>query len=56
MQEALVHYAGDDPRQGGQFFLDTLGAMGMRMFELVPGNGNNLPNPLHLSVSIRAYD
>ncbi|MCJ1472377.1 hypothetical protein MMC13_001024 [Lambiella insularis] len=30
MQEALVHYAGDDPTQGGQYFLDTLFNMGTR--------------------------
>ncbi|KAH8804603.1 copper amine oxidase [Xylogone sp. PMI_703] len=37
MQEALAHYAGDDPIQGGLLFLDTFFGMGLRMFELVPG-------------------
>jgi primary-amine oxidase len=37
LQEALSHYAGDDPAQGGLEFLDTLFFMGIRMFELVPG-------------------
>jgi primary-amine oxidase len=37
LQEALSHYAGDDPVQGGLEFLDTLFFMGIRMFELVPG-------------------
>ncbi|RFU26755.1 hypothetical protein B7463_g9580, partial [Scytalidium lignicola] len=37
LQEALAHYAGDDPVQGGLLFLDTYFGMGLRMFELVPG-------------------
>ena len=37
MQEALAHYAGSDPTQGAQYFLDTFFSMGVRMFELVPG-------------------
>ncbi|KAK8207911.1 hypothetical protein M8818_004164 [Zalaria obscura] len=37
MQEAMAHYAGDDPTQGGQEFLDTFFGMGKMMFELVPG-------------------
>ena len=37
MQEALAHYAGDDPALGGLEFLDTFFGMGARMFELVPG-------------------
>ena len=37
MQEALAHYAGADPTQGAQYFLDTFFSMGVRMFELVPG-------------------
>jgi primary-amine oxidase len=37
LQEALAHYAGDDPSQGGLEFLDTSFNMGLRMFELVPG-------------------
>ncbi|KUJ06762.1 copper amine oxidase [Mollisia scopiformis] len=37
MQEALAHYAGDDPTQGGQEFLDTFLYMGLYMYELVPG-------------------
>lgn len=37
LQEALAHYSGDDPIQGGLLFLDTYFGMGLRMFELVPG-------------------
>ncbi|KAE8447169.1 hypothetical protein EG329_011000 [Mollisiaceae sp. DMI_Dod_QoI] len=37
MQEALAHYAGDDPTQGGQEFLDSFLYMGLEMYELVPG-------------------
>ncbi len=37
LQEAMAHYAGDDPAQGGLEFLDTLFGMGWNMFELVPG-------------------
>jgi primary-amine oxidase len=37
LQEALSHYAGDDPAQGGLEFLDTVFLMGLRTFELVPG-------------------
>lgn len=37
LQEAMAHYAGDDPTQGGQEFLDTSFYMGQAMFELVPG-------------------
>ena len=37
LQEAMAHYAGDDPTLGGQEFLDTFFGMGLRMFELVPG-------------------
>ena len=36
LQEAMVHYAGDDPQQGGLEFLDTAFGMGAAMFELVP--------------------
>ena len=36
LQEAMVHYAGDDPQQGGLEFLDTFFGMGKSMFELVP--------------------
>ena len=36
LQEAMVHYAGDDPQQGGLQFLDTFFGMGKFMFELVP--------------------
>ena len=36
LQEAMVHYAGDDPQQGGLEFLDTLFGMGASMFDLVP--------------------
>lgn len=37
LQEALAHYAGDDPMQGGLEFLDSFFGMGKNMFELVPG-------------------
>jgi len=37
LQEALAHYAGHDPANGGMAFMDTLGYMGIRMRELVPG-------------------
>jgi primary-amine oxidase len=37
LQEALSHYAGDDPALGGLLFLDSLFFMGSTMFELVPG-------------------
>jgi primary-amine oxidase len=36
LQEAMVHYAGDDPQQGGLEFLDSFFGMGKSMFELVP--------------------
>ncbi|KAH8898218.1 amine oxidase catalytic domain-containing protein [Thozetella sp. PMI_491] len=37
LQEALAHYAGDDPMAGGQQFLDAFFGMGVNAFELVPG-------------------
>jgi primary-amine oxidase len=37
LQEALAHYAGYDPANGGMAFMDTLGYMGIQMRELVPG-------------------
>lgn len=37
LQEAMAHYAGDDPMQGGLEFLDTFFGMGKNAFELVPG-------------------
>jgi len=37
LQEALAHYAGDDPTQGGLEFLDASFYMGRLMSELVPG-------------------
>jgi primary-amine oxidase len=37
LQEALAHYAGDDPQQGILEYLDTTFLMGLRSFELVPG-------------------
>ncbi|KAG8157998.1 hypothetical protein KVR01_012270 [Diaporthe batatas] len=37
LQEALAHYAGDDPMSGGQEFLDAFFGMGTMAFELVPG-------------------
>ncbi|KAE9373708.1 amine oxidase catalytic domain-containing protein [Stipitochalara longipes BDJ] len=37
LQEALAHYAGDDPTQGGLEFMDASFYMGRLMPELVPG-------------------
>ncbi|KAK5171018.1 uncharacterized protein LTR77_004162 [Saxophila tyrrhenica] len=37
LQEAMAHYAGDDPMQGGLEFMDSFFGMGLNMFELVPG-------------------
>ncbi len=37
LQEAMAHYAGDDPMQGGLEFMDSFFGMGKNMFELVPG-------------------
>lgn len=37
LQEALAHYAGDDPMAGGQEFLDAFFGMGTNAYELVPG-------------------
>jgi primary-amine oxidase len=37
LQEAMAHYAGDDPQQGGLEFLDTTFMMGQQMYELVQG-------------------
>lgn len=37
LQEALAHYAGDDPMAGGQEFLDSFFGMGTNAFELLPG-------------------
>lgn len=37
LQEALSHYAGADPMQGGLEFLDTFFGMGKQMYELLPG-------------------
>lgn len=37
LQEALSHYAGQDPMQGGLEFLDTFFGMGKDMYELLPG-------------------
>lgn len=37
LQEALAHYAGSDPSQGGLEFLDSFFGFGVSMFELVPG-------------------
>ena len=37
LEEALVHYSGDDPFIGGLEFLDSFGGLGSSMFELVPG-------------------
>ncbi|PNS17033.1 Copper amine oxidase 1 [Sphaceloma murrayae] len=37
LNEAMAHYAGSDPIQGAQMFLDTAFGMGKFAFELVPG-------------------
>jgi primary-amine oxidase len=37
LQEAMAHYAGDDPMQVGMVWLDTLFGMGFNMYELVQG-------------------
>lgn len=37
LQKALLHYAGDNPMQGGLEFLDCLFGIGKTMFELLPG-------------------
>ncbi|KAF2766199.1 amine oxidase catalytic domain-containing protein [Teratosphaeria nubilosa] len=37
LQEAMAHYAGDDPMQGGLEFMDSFFGMGKNAFELVPG-------------------
>lgn len=37
LQEAMAHYAGDDPFQGGLEFMDTFFGMGKMAFELLPG-------------------
>lgn len=37
LQEAMAHYAGDDPMQGGLEFLDSFFGMGKSAFELLPG-------------------
>jgi len=37
LQEAMAHYAGDDPQQGALEFLDTSFGMGLNSYELVPG-------------------
>lgn len=37
LQEALAHYAGDDPLAGGQEFLDAFFGMGTNAFEMLPG-------------------
>ncbi|KAF2835986.1 amine oxidase catalytic domain-containing protein [Patellaria atrata CBS 101060] len=37
MQEAMAHYAGNDPMSSGQVWLDSLFGMGLNLYELVPG-------------------
>jgi primary-amine oxidase len=37
LQEAMAHYAGNDPMSIGMVWLDTLFGMGFNMYELVPG-------------------
>lgn len=56
LQEAMAHYAGDDPTQGGLEFLDTFFGMGKNAFELVPGYdcpayADYLPATYHYSES-----
>ena len=37
LQEAMAHYAGDDPMQGGLEWMDSFFGMGKNAFELLPG-------------------
>ncbi|KAK6438611.1 hypothetical protein LTR95_005183 [Oleoguttula sp. CCFEE 5521] len=37
LQEAMAHYAGDDPMQGGLEWMDSFFGMGKDAFELLPG-------------------
>lgn len=37
LQEAMAHYAGNDPMSIGMLWLDTLFGMGVNMYSLVPG-------------------
>lgn len=37
LQEAMAHYAGDDPMSTGMLWMDSLFGMGFNMYELVPG-------------------
>lgn len=37
LMEAMAHYAGDDPMQGGLEFMDAFFGMGKNMFEMVAG-------------------
>ncbi|KIW08636.1 uncharacterized protein PV09_00592 [Verruconis gallopava] len=37
LQEAMAHYAGNDPLAVGMYWLDTLFGMGFNSYELVPG-------------------
>lgn len=37
LQEAMAHYAGDDPLQGGLEWMDSFFGMGKNAFELLPG-------------------
>lgn len=37
LQEAMAHYAGEDPLAVGMYWLDTLFGMGFNSYELVPG-------------------
>ncbi|KAF1986474.1 copper amine oxidase [Aulographum hederae CBS 113979] len=38
LQEAMAHYAGNDPMTIGMVWLDTLFGMGFNMYQLVPGH------------------
>jgi primary-amine oxidase len=37
LQEAMAHYAGNDPLSVGMYWLDTMFGMGFNSYELVPG-------------------
>jgi len=37
LQEAMAHYAGNDPMTIGMLWMDTMFGMGINMYELVPG-------------------
>ena len=55
LEETFVTYASEDPRQGGQDFLDSGLMMGFRMVELVPGY-DCPPHATFLSTEYHAED